>query len=39
MGCCGVTYEDDIEKDISDYLKTLNISDELKISLLKQNKK
>ena len=38
MGCCGVTYEDDIEKDISDYLKTLNISDELKIALLKEVK-
>ena len=38
MGCCGVTYEDDIEKDISDYLKTLNISDELKITLLKEVK-
>ena len=38
MGCCGVTYEDYIEKDISDYLKTLNISDELKITLLKEVK-
>ena len=38
MGCCGVTYEEDIENDISDYLKTLNISDELKITLLKEVK-
>ena len=38
MGCCGVTYQEDIEKDISDYLKTLNISDELKITLLKEVK-
>ena len=38
MGCCGISYEEDIEKEISDYLKTLNISDESKIKLLQEVK-
>ena len=33
MGCCGVTYEEEIEKQIIDYIKTLNESEETKRKL------
>ena len=36
MGCCGVTYEEEIEKQISDYVKTLNESEETKRKLLQE---
>ena len=36
MGCCGVTYEEEIEKQISDYIKTLNESEETKKKLLQE---
>ena len=36
MGCCGVTYEEEIEKQISDYIKTLNESEETKRKLLQE---
>ena len=34
MGCCGVTYEDEVETEISNYLKTLNLPDNKKKCLL-----
>ena len=36
MGCCGVTYEEEIEKQVSDYIKTLNESEETKRKLLQE---
>ena len=38
MGCCGVNYEEEIEKDIYDYIQTLNISDETKRKLFSEIK-
>ena len=38
MGCCGVNYEEEIEKDISNYIQTLNISDDSKRKLLSEIK-
>ena len=35
MGCCGVTYEEEVETEISNYLKTLNLPDNKKKGLLK----
>ena len=36
MGCCVVTYEEEIEKKVSDYIKTLNESEETKRKLLQE---
>ena len=36
MGCCGVTYEEEVETEISNYLKTLNLPDNKKKGLLKE---
>ena len=38
MGCCGVTYEEDVDKELSNYVKSLNISDDMKKELLKEIK-
>ena len=36
MGCCVVTYEEEIEKQVSDYIKTLNESEETKRKLFQE---
>ena len=38
MGCCEVTYEEEMEKEIINYLKTLNISEETRRNLLQEIK-
>ena len=38
MGCCQVTYEEEMEKEIINYLKTLNISEETRRKLLQEIK-
>ena len=38
MGCCGVTYEEEVENEIVNYLKTLKNTDNAKKRLLKEIK-
>ena len=38
MGCCGVTYEEEVETEICKYLKSLNQPDAKKRQLLKEIK-
>ena len=38
MGCCGVTYEEEVEEEIIKYLKTINKPDSTKAKLLKEIK-
>ena len=38
MGCCGVTYEDEVEQKITEYIKTLKNPDNKKKRILQEIK-
>ena len=38
MGCCGVTYEDEVEQKITEYIKTLKNPDNTKKRILQEIK-
>jgi len=39
MGCCGVTYEEEVEEEIIKYLKTINKPEEIKKNILREIRK